>query len=368
MKERLNREQLYRTLKSLDIFLDKCFNLCWDSETLTGFNFTHDLIYAAVANTYVETIGNKADSLHRRIKMSKLKDISTEYLETIQILGQRVDLKNQDVVVAFDYTEEDFYGDLQGFWLHGCPKERSISGKFKFLTCAIVCTTAPIRVPVISVPVYIGHSMAATVLYCLELVRCLVHSITLVLFDRGFYSKDLMIQLSKSEFSYPYLIFVPRTEKVKKELALMSDKEKKTITYEFELRKNKTTLRGETTLAFLKQIYDKRAEKNFDWTFATNVDDIDLETIIKTYKKRWRIETMFRVQDEAHIMTKSKDIRIRFFYFVYAQVLQLYWAVIFKEKVGFKEFLILLNETAKERDEKAKRRRIKRAVQRPHEQ
>lgn len=361
MKERLNRERLYRTLHTLDMFVNQCFNLPRDSETLTGFNYNRELIYAAVANTYVETVGNKADSLHRRVKTAKLRDISNAYLETVQILGRRVELDKQDVIIAFDYTDEDYYGELQGFWLHGWPGVKAVTGKFKFLTCAIVCTTAPVRVPLFSVPVYLGHPMAATVIHCLKLVKPLVRSIQLILFDRGFYSKDLMINLSNDELSYPYLIFVPRNKNVKKELAQMDDKETKTILHEFKLNKNKTTLRGETTLAFLKQIYDKKAEKSFDWTFATNIDNMNLDGIIKTYKKRWRIETMFRVQDEAHIMSKSKDIKIRFFYFVYSQVLQLLWAVIFKEKVGFKEFLLLLNETAKERAEKAERRRINRA-------
>lgn len=129
----------------------------------------------------METIGNKADSLHRRIKMAKLQDISEEYLETVQILGQRVELNKQDVILAFGYTDEDYYGELQGFWLHGWTGAKAVSGKFKFLTCAIVCTTAPIRVPIFSIPVYIGYLMAETVIRCLELVEPLFHSILLVL-------------------------------------------------------------------------------------------------------------------------------------------------------------------------------------------
>jgi hypothetical protein len=76
-------------------------------------------------------------------------------------------------------------------------------------------------------------------------------------------------------------------------------------------------------LALLKKIMDPKNGKTFDWAFATNQDDIDLDYIIPTYKGRWRIETGFRVQDEARIKSKSKDMKIRFFYFVYEQMLQL---------------------------------------------
>ena len=103
-------------------------------------------------------------------------------------------------------------------------------------------------------------------------------------------------------------------------------------------------LRGETTLAFLKQIFDKRGNKSYDWAFATNQESIDLDYIIASYKRRWRIETGFRVQDEACIMSKSKDVSIRFFYFAYEQVLQLLWIVLYNDEVSFKAFMLELYE------------------------
>ena len=76
-------------------------------------------------------------------------------------------------------------------------------------------------------------------------------SIKLILFDRGFYSKELVLTFANSD--YPYLIFVPKNDKVKKELEAMEVAERKKIRYEFKLNKNKIVLRGETTLAILKR-------------------------------------------------------------------------------------------------------------------
>ena len=361
MNKHFDRSKLFRTLTTLDIYVDECLGLPHRSNVLSGFQYNPELIYAAVANTYVETIGDKADSLHRRIKMRSIENIWKEYLETVKVLGRRVRFDELDVILAFDYTDENYYGMLENAWMYGWTGARGVTGKFKFLTCALICTTAPIRVPLLSIPVHIGHDMADIVLFCLRQVQPLVRSIQLIIFDRGFYSKNLMIELSNTDHYFPYLIFVPKNEKVKKELKEMEDHEKKTILYEFKLNKNKTTIRGKTTLAFLKKIYDKRSKKDYDWSFATNVEEINLDNIIKTYKKRWRIETMFRVQDEARIMSRSKNIKLRFFYFAYSQVLQLLWAVLFKQEITFKEFQIMLLETAKERAEKAKKKRISRA-------
>ena len=108
-----------------------------------------------------------------------------------------------------------------------------------------------------------------------------------------------MLTLTNSK--YPYLIFVPKNPRIRKELAQMEETEKKTMQYKFKLNIDKTVLKGETTLALLKQIFDKKSDKSYDWAFATNQLTIDLDHIIASYKRRLRIETCFRIQDEAKV-------------------------------------------------------------------
>lgn len=338
----LDPTRTFRTLKTLDTFIDRSLDLKPKGKFLSGFQYERDILKASVANTYVETVGNRADSLHLAIKKVPISNIYWEYLKTVEILGTRFGLNEKDVVLAFDYTDEDFYGDPQGFWIHGWTGENGVSGKWKFLTCAIVSSDIPQKIPLISVPVRMGHNMAHTVAWCLSVIEPLVMSISLVLFDRGFYSKELMLTLSK--IKYPYLIFVPKNPQIRTELDEMKHNEKKTVQYKFKLNKNKTVIRGETTLALLKQIFDKRSDKSYDWAFATNQLSINLDYIIASYKRRWRIETGFRVQDEACIMSKSKDVSIRYFYFAYEQVLQLLWVVLYKDEVSFKVYMIDMYE------------------------
>lgn len=353
----INRDRIFRTVTTLDTFVNHCLGLTPKGPCLSGFHYNRDLLKAAMANTYVETVGTKADSLHMAIKKVPVSDLYWEFLRSVQILSTRFKLNEKDVVLAFDYTDEDFYGEVEGFWIHGWTGKDAVTGKFKFLTCALVSSDIPERIPLISMPIRLGHNMAKEVNLCLSLIKPLVKSIKLTLYDRGFYSKDLMLTLTHAK--YPYLIFVPKNKKVKKELEEMVDKEKKTIHYEFKLNKDKTTKRGNTTLAFLKRIYDKKSDKYYDWAFATNQEKIDLEHIIQTYKGRWRIETGFRVQDEARIKSKSKNMKIRYFYFVFEQVLQLLWAVLYKDELSFKEFLLemyeMSNERVKREDRKAAR-------------
>jgi len=313
-----------------------------------------------MANTYVETVGTKADSLHLAIKAVPGANFYWEFLRTVGILGKKFELEEQEVVLAFDYTEEEFYGDVEGFWIYGWTGKNGVTGKFKFLTCSLVSSDIPEKIPLISIPVYVGHNMAKEICFCLSLIQPLVKTIKLILFDRGFYAKELMLTLANGP--YPYLIFVPKNEMVKKELSVMSENERKTIRYEFELNKDKTFIRGETTLALLKKILDPSNGKEFDWAFATNQSRIDLEHIIQTYKGRWRIETGFRVQDEARIKSKTKEMKIRYFYFVYEQILQLLWAVLYKEELSFKEFLLEMYEMSNERVVRQAERKTARAT------
>jgi len=324
-------------------FINHSLNLSDDKYEITGYELLSPLLNAVAYNTYVETIGNKADTLYLRCKESLISMMENSYLNYLKGVSTKFKLNEKKVVLAFDYTDEDFYGDVQGFDIHGWTGKEGITGKFKFLTCSIISDDIPEKIPLISVPIMLGHYKSHVINHCLTMIKPLIGEIQLILFDRGFYDKDLMYELTK--LNYPYLIFVPKTEDKRCILESVSDKEQIAIYNEFQVEKNRNI--GENILIFLRQIYDPRSEKNYDWVFATNVEEILLENIIVTYKKRWRIETQFRVQDEARIKCKSKEMKVRYFFFLFEQILQTIWICFFKEEASFKEFLIQIANTSK---------------------
>jgi hypothetical protein len=326
-------------------FINNSLDLSDDKFEITGYELLSPLLNAVAYNTYVETIGNKADTLYLRCKESLISTMIYSYLNYIKGVSNKFKLNEKEVVLAFDYTEEDFYGDVQGFDIHGWTRKDAVTGHFKFITCSIISDDIPEKIPLISVPIRLGHYKSSVILHCLSLIKDYIGKINLILFDRGFYDKDLMYELTKS--NYPYLIFVPQHKDKKEILYPMKIGEQVAIYNDFKVNKNQSKYAGENILIFLKQIYDPRSEKNYNWVFATNVEEILLNNIIITYKKRWRIETQFRVQDEARIKCKSKDMKVRFFFFLFEQMLQTIWICFFKEEGSFKEFLIQLADTSK---------------------
>ncbi|MGC8630713.1 MAG: transposase, partial [Thermoplasmata archaeon] len=168
-----------------------------------------------------------------------------------------------------------------------------------------------------------GNNKAAEIIEIINIIRAIVPNIELVLFDRGFYNKEVMDELNR--INIPYLIFVPKNDQIKRELEAMQKEERKIEIYEFEYYKDKNKRTGFTYLAFLKQIFDHESETYYDWAFATNLSEIDLKNIIGTYKLRWNIEVIFKVQDQCKIQTKSKDILVRYFLFAYEQLIEALW-------------------------------------------
>lgn len=344
-----SRDKIAKSIAMLRHFIDDSFALSLEKHAITGFALSEPLLDAAAYNTYLETIGNKADTIYAHAKESLNEMTTHAYLECIKRITAKFDWKSKPAMLAFDYTDEDFYGKVQGLDIHGWKKGEAVTGKFKFLTCSIISDDIQQKIPLISIPIQIGHNMTYAVVYCMHAIEPYISKVSLMLFDRGFYAKELMYDLQK--LNIPYLILARKGKDdnyIAEEFANMKKDEKKIIPHIYELNKDKTCYEFESKLVFLKSIFTKSLDKEIDWLFATNLEEIQLDTIIQTYRKRWRIETQFRVQDEAIIKCKSKEMNVRYFLFAFEQLLYSIWACFYKEEVPFKEFLIEMHKVNKD--------------------
>jgi hypothetical protein len=349
----MNREQTVSLIHSLRYFINDSLGTKRATHKISGFELTEPLLDAVAYNTYIETVGDKADTLYLRLKESLNEMTTYSYLDYMKRLSDKFNWKNQEFMLAFDYTDEEFYGDVQGLDIHGWKKSSAITGKFKFLTCSIISDDIPQKIPLLSLPIQLGHYKSYVISHILSLLKPVLGEVKLLLFDRGFYDKDLMYELI--QLKYPFLIFVPKQKDKKEILYPLEEGDKFTVIWDSELNKDKTKYDFQFYLTFMKQIYCPRLDVSFDWVFATNTNAIALEEMIQTYRKRWRIETGFRVQDEARIKCKSTEMKIRYFLFMFEQMLQTQWVCFFKEEVSFKEFLIEMHKTCKSLVENPKR-------------
>jgi len=169
----------------------------------------------------------------------------------------------------------------------------------------------------------------------LEYAQTLFKRIRFVVFDREFYVAELIDYLESKKLRY--LILVPeKTGRIKGYVEQTDELGK--FKHIMEYQKEKSKWRPKTTIVVCKGIDE------YAWIFATNMNFRTRVEYIWYYKRRWQIETNYRVEDEGKIKSKSTHHLIRYFYFLVSQLMRLFWVVNKKVKyyVPFKKYLDII--------------------------
>lgn len=308
--------------------LTKFLNNCFDFESfLDRKEIAYYLAKTAKCNSYVETLGKHADSLHNWIKSSYGEDFRQSFLKEVKfaISKQRISIAN----LAIDVTPEPFYGKTRGLHIINCEPNKKFGAEFRFINCHVIDRNR--QIPIMSLPVRYGNTISLAI-DLVKIAQSLFSRIRSIRFDRGFYVADLIHFLENEGIKYQ--IFVPKKGGVLTDHLRKTDKFD-TMRHTLELRKNKTKYWPQTNILACKNVCDH------DWLFATNIDFKSAEECVYFYKRRWQIETNFRVEDEARIKSKSCNYMIRYFYHLCAALLRLFWILSKQTEsyVPFKRFL-----------------------------
>ena len=299
--------------------------------------FVRLLINAAQSKDYVETISGldpglpNVDTLFWRLsECASLDLILREYKKVVKrnIEAVKGQIRRRRFIIAIDETHEPFYGRLKNLWIHDYRNGvKGATGSYKYIVVSIVSGDLRFILLVIPIP-KISMDTDYYVKELLIFVKSLI-PIEIVLLDRGFYSWGVIMTLQKLKLGY--IILVPKYDKFKEWLkkgAGLHD-------HQGELKRDKTTYKISTYIAVLP------GYNGFDWVFATNIKYDKIFRYVRYYKKRWGIETTFRVQDEVRIKTKSPIPLIRFALFVFECLLYNVWQF-FKGRVPFRRFVNIL--------------------------
>ncbi len=305
-------------------------------KTLCFFNpekVSRDLLTAGSHETYVETVSNSADTVHLGLNDWDPRSLEQVYSRFCENKIRKMHLGICDVII--DVTEEDFYGKIQGLWIHPWTGEKGVKGHYKFVVCSVKYRNR--KFPVVVRLLSVGAIIADAIAFLLESCKRAGLLIRTVLLDRGFYSADVLRELQEQEVFY--LVFAKKSNLFKN--MLEGTKRSVKVEHELILNKNKTKQKIKTDIALVKNVCD------YDWVFATNLEISGAE-LVKQYRVRWNIETDFRVQDEARIKSKSKRPEVRLFYFLISCLLLFVWNATQKFMVTFKKFVITMSIKSQE--------------------
>ena len=290
---------------------------------------------AARSISYIETVApQKADSLHKEIKQSDQSIICRAYETSLRKLLRRLNIRR--CKIAIDGTEDPYWGKNGSYQTRASVHEVSPES-WQFVNLAIV---EPYFVPLMSLPYRQTDSLDDIVIELLEFLQTLPLIVELILFDRGFYHAHLIDYLGGKRRGkvFAYLILVPKNDAIKEYI----DQTEGVCSYEhtFKYCQDKSTWKPSTTIVVCKGATKDKNGDPIDWCFATN-QKASLN-LVWQYKKRWNIETGFRIHDEAKIKTKSSHPLIRFFYHMMSMLFIVLWRVkraVARFPIVFKRFL-----------------------------
>lgn len=295
-------------------FSIKCLSLSYMGEDWNN-SLIQSIIEAGRTISYVETLNPcKTDKFHLSIKGSDKRLFMREFEKVVRFAIAKLKLKR--VKIAFD-TTEDLTWMKPNYNLRPSSYEKHLP-TWQFLNVSIV---EPYFIPLMSIPYTMLNDLDNLVIDFLNYVKTLPIIVDLILFDRGFYHAHLIDYLNgkKRGWSWPYLMLVQERKLQTNLIQQTRDANLMFASYKhtFNYTKEKTEWHPLTTL--MVRIVDE----DVAWCYATNQKPSLL--LVMEYKKRWNIETGFRIHDEARIKSKSKNSLIRFFYHLLGMLLIILW-------------------------------------------
>lgn len=237
---------------------------------------------------------------------------------------RRMRLLFRRVTVAIDYTDKPYYGDNNDPGVIRTRHQRGTNYCFRYITLSVVIGDAKITLN--ALPVNPLSDKTKQVDRLLTEAKRTHIRINLVLLDRGFFSQQIIKILEKHQLRF--LFPVSKNKLVKK---MIADAHKsKNYVHKYKFTKGKKPTASFTIFFMLDpDSQDRQIWKRYH-VYGTNlpVTNNNRHVFAEIYRKRWNIETSFRVEKQEFLtQTTSKSYRFRLFIFLVAVLLYNLWIV-----------------------------------------
>ena len=287
---------------------------------------------------------SKSQVIYRKLEGKSVKDVHTWFQQSTKGFLHHLKQwsKNRLFILSFDTTKEAFYGNASKakdkMYLHNGSIAKGSKYYYEYLTVAITGSATP-KYILDGIMVPVGCYMEDYVSQMIDEIKEQL-PLEVVLFDRGFASWGVIYKLQ--QLHIPYLIFWKKQGKwYKKYFNHLYEGEWTRINRNGMYNRHKTRYHIHSSFILIKQL--EYNGKTFDWFFATNLKLKKATSYVKRYKKRWGIETIYRVTDDIRIYTTSTNKIIRYFLFLFTCLVYNIWKF-FQLFLG-KEFTLANHKT-----------------------
>jgi hypothetical protein len=218
------------------------------------------------------------------------------------------------VPLAIDWIDLMFYGDKNAPMVVGTQHKNGSNYAYRYITASILSDQE--RFVIAAQPFLEANkeNILDTITTMLKEIRSQI-KISYILFDRAFYLIDLISFLENEKIAF--LIHAPAQNLPK---SASQGKLPLAITYKSKAHKK-----------YPEHIYDIIGFEwaNEKWFFATNMkfDKKNLISVIEIFRKRWGVETGYRMINQFLPKTTSKHYGVRLFYFYFACIMYNAWVL-----------------------------------------
>jgi hypothetical protein len=339
--------------KYLKNFLKDIFCVVGRNSPYQLADFVHVLMDAVehtdfTNNTCIRIGGPTGETVFSRLQKTDFENIKSTFFHILSKVYRAFTrlLRNRQVALAFDTTDEPFYGKIGGLWIHAEQPVRGCTGCFKFLTMSAVNRDNKLILG--SLPVCRGADIVELVMELLKQAQKFVNP-EILLFDRGFDNLELLARLQEAKVRYQ--ILWRKQAWASKILQSMKRDEVKEVIKTRKYSKDQSTFNVKVRYVFIKRYTRFAKGKAYDWVFATNTRQKSQHFYVDKYRKRWGIETVFRVLDNIQIKTTTKNEIIRYFINMFCCVVYNLWKIccVLEQNVSLKNFVICIVQMIRER-------------------
>lgn len=280
----------------------------------------------SIQNTFAEGTCNyrkntditlSADTLLRTIKNSDINDIEDGlnlFNKKAIKIAKRQGLFLTPVSIAIDWIDIMFYGDKNTPMVVGTQHKYGSNYAYRYITASILSDQG--RLVIAAQPFMEANkeNMLKAIAIILNEIKHRV-KISYILFDRAFYLIGLISFLENEGIKF--MIHAPAHN-----LPKSATQEKMPFVIEYKSKAHRKYSEHQYNLLGFEWADEK-------WFFATDMrfEKTNLSDVIEIFRRRWGIETSYRMINQFLPKTTSKHYHIRIFYFYFACMMYNAWVL-----------------------------------------
>jgi putative transposase len=272
----------------------------------------------------IQSIGSKIpceSSLHhhlRKIDLELLKEVNhlmfAEQIKPLIKPGKKYEF-------AIDFTDDPYYGDKNGYYVVGGKRKASTNYFFSYATCYLIDGKRKFTIAVL--PNGPDLSLVDSVITFVKIIDELGVKVKVLCIDREFYTHEVMSYLQSMDI--PFIIPIKvQGNKMKEALKVRSS-----CCFDYIMNptsKEPLHLNIVVCVKYLKGKKDKRGLEIH--AFSVGSFTFEPKKVSKIYRRRFSIESSYRIRNISKPRTSSKKPQVRYLYTIISFLIQNCWVIL----------------------------------------